>query len=180
MKKENDSPWETSQASNKLETSLCERQSLTMVPFALESYGAKGKEARKLLLKLADASEELTAAAFLRHASSALSVALQCGNADIAARGVQSMRVHQLADQQHPTRSATPTRRRQRQPRGRPTPTDLRVGAFHSLFHAAAAAAPIRRNGLTVHVDVDCLKADTSWPGWTDHEREVEMEGMAA
>src|SRR5665647_3093346 len=28
------------------------------------------------------------------------------------------------------------------------------------------AAAPVHRNGLTVHVDVDCcFKADTSWPG---------------
>ncbi len=155
----------------------CKRESLTMVPFALESYGAKGKEARKLLLKLADASEELTAAAFLRHASAALSVALQCGNADIAARGVQSMRVHQLEDQ-HPTRSAHPTRRRH-QHRARCTPSDLRVDAFHSLFHAAATA-PSRRNGLTVHVDVDCLKADTACPGWMDHDREVEVEGMAA
>ena len=85
-----------------------------------------------------------------------------------------------LCHQHHSTRGATPTRRRH-QSRGRPTPTDLRVGAFHSLFHAAAAAAaPVRRNGLTVHVDVDCFKADTSWPGWTDHEREVQMEGMAA
>jgi hypothetical protein len=64
----------------------CEREGAAMVPFAMESYGAHGKEARKLLLKLADASEELSAEAFLRHASAALSVALQCGNADIAAK----------------------------------------------------------------------------------------------
>jgi len=57
------------------------------VPFAVESYGAKGKPAQRLLLRLADASEELSAAAFLLHASAALSVALQCGNADIAAWG---------------------------------------------------------------------------------------------
>lgn len=49
-----------------------------MVPFAVESYGAKGKQAQKLLLKLADASEELSAEAFLRHASAVVSVALQC------------------------------------------------------------------------------------------------------
>jgi len=63
----------------------CERDGLTMVPFAMETYGARGKPAQKLLLKLADASEELSAAAFLLHASAALSVALQCGNANIAA-----------------------------------------------------------------------------------------------
>ena len=73
----------------------CERDGATMVPFAVESYGAKGKQAQKLLLKLADASEELSAEAFLRHASAVVSVALQCGNADIAARGTQSLRMRQ-------------------------------------------------------------------------------------
>jgi len=57
----------------------------------MESYGAKGKPAKRLLLRLADASSELSAQAFLLHASAALSVALQCGNADITARGTQSL-----------------------------------------------------------------------------------------
>jgi len=73
----------------------CERDGSTLVPFALESYGAKGKPAQRLLLKLADESEELSAQTFLLLASAALSVALQCGNADIAARGTQAT-IHQL------------------------------------------------------------------------------------
>jgi len=52
--------------------------------------GEKGAPALRLLLKLADALEELSAAVFLLHASPALSVALQCGNVDIAARGSQA------------------------------------------------------------------------------------------
>jgi len=67
-----------------------------MVPFAFELHGAKGKQARKLLLTLANASEELSAAAFLQHASAALSVALQCGNADIRNSGC-AVYAHELA-----------------------------------------------------------------------------------
>ena len=67
----------------------CQRDGSEMVPFAMETYSAKSKPAQRLLLKLADASEELPAQAFLLQASAALSVALQCGNADIAARVLQ-------------------------------------------------------------------------------------------
>ena len=74
-----------------------ERDGSALVPLALESYGARGKPAQRLLLKLADASEELSAQAFLLHASAALSVALQCGNADIAAHGTQALRMRQAA-----------------------------------------------------------------------------------
>ena len=52
---------------------------------------------QRLLLKPADASEELSAQAALLHASAALSAALQCGNADIAARGSQLLRMRQAA-----------------------------------------------------------------------------------
>lgn len=125
----------------------CERENLRMVPFALESYGAKGKQARKLLLKLADASEELSAAAFLRHASAVLSVALQCGNADIAARGTQALRVHQLNEQTGMDGASTgvsqSSRHTQRMSRARQCQQaePLQVHAFHALWHAAAAAA---------------------------------------
>jgi hypothetical protein len=140
----------------------CERDRATMVPFAVESYGAKGKQAQKLLLKLADASEELSAEAFLRHASAVLSVALQCGNADIAARGTQSLRMQQARARDG---SYNPSHHYQLQPAGRrrhhlqqPLELDLdsadcdgagdgfndrwrASGAFHWQMHAAAAAA---------------------------------------
>jgi len=39
--------------------------------------------------------EELSAEAFMRHASAVLSVALQCGNVDIATKGAQALRLQQ-------------------------------------------------------------------------------------
>ena len=128
----------------------CARDGSTMVPFAMETYGAKGKQAQRLLLKLADASEELSAQAFLLHASAALSVALQCGNADIAARGTQSLRMHQAtAFSLHASHSARyqPAGRR-RHPKQSLQPSggyddnddDMQVSsAFHSLFNAAGS-----------------------------------------
>ena len=53
---------------------------MTFAPFAVESYGV-GPAARKLLLKLASRSDELTTQAFLSDALTRLSVALQRGNA---------------------------------------------------------------------------------------------------
>jgi len=98
----------------------CARDGSTMVPFAMETYGARGKQAQQLLLKLADASEELSAAAFLLHASAALSVALQCGNANIAARGTQSLRMRQAAASSlhasHSARHEPAGRRHRKQP----------------------------------------------------------------
>jgi hypothetical protein len=175
-------PLATAAAAEKLKHAkyddACKREGLAMVPFALESYGAKGKQAQKLLLKLADASEELSAAAFLRHASASLSVALQCGNADIAAKGAQALRVHQLSQQQQ-AGSAGRNRasRRQLQRRDARTRAEpMRVDAFHSQFHAAAAAPSTRSGsdfGLAVRFDVDCYQADTVAPGRVDHERVV-------
>ena len=78
---------------------LCAGSGLTMVTFVMESYGAKGNEAFKLLLRLANqyqSSDAASAEALLRYASAALSVALQCGNADIASRGVQALCAHEL------------------------------------------------------------------------------------
>jgi len=161
----------------------CGREGLTMVPFALESYGAKGKQAGKLLLKLANASEELSAAAFLQHASAALSVALQCGNADIAARGVQSMRVHQLAEELPLDGSSR--RRRQRRPRPAATGRTaaggpLQVGGFHTLFHAAAKP-PACRSGLYIQFDAAASEASTAPWGWrTEEDGETVATSVAA
>ena len=73
-----------------------------MIPFALESYGALHQEAKALLAKLADESQEVSAEAFLAHAQACMSVALQCGNADIAARGTQQLRVRQHSGDELP------------------------------------------------------------------------------
>jgi hypothetical protein len=114
----------------------CRREGTKLIPFAMESYGAKGREARKLLLKLAEQADEVSAAQFLLHASAALSVALQSGNADIAARGAQDLRVHQ--HHQLSGLTARSASRRQREQRAaRVQGEALHVNCFHSAYHSA-------------------------------------------
>ena len=64
-----------------------------MIPFVLESYGAKGHEASALLDRMASEStdDEKSAAAFLADANRRLSVALQLGNAHVASQGTCGM-----------------------------------------------------------------------------------------
>jgi hypothetical protein len=84
-----------------------------------------------------------SAEAFLRHASAVLSVALQCGNADIAAKGVQSLRLQQAATAAAPIASAAggTSRRASRRPSDAGSCGDgkLHVDGFHTLYHAASA-----------------------------------------
>ena len=154
----------------------CEREGARMVPFALESYGARGKQATRLLLQLADASEELSAAAFIRHASAALSVALQCGNADVAAKGVQAMRVQQAAAQAgglgHSGSTQLPGLKQLQQRAARMREEMVQVPvAYHSLLHAAAAVAPVRGSSLS-------QTAATSVRDWL-HPQRAHMLGLA-
>ncbi|MDR3571765.1 MAG: hypothetical protein P4L81_06265, partial [Candidatus Pacebacteria bacterium] len=62
-----------------------------LVPFALESLGAKGTEATQLLQRLSAHSVDRSLAAFLAHADRMLSSALQVGNAHVASQGVADM-----------------------------------------------------------------------------------------
>jgi hypothetical protein len=55
----------------------CAKHGWELVPLALESYGAKGVEARRLLQRMAAHALERTPEEFLRHAECVLSVALQ-------------------------------------------------------------------------------------------------------
>jgi len=89
----------------------------------------------------------LSAAACLLHASAALSVALQCGSADIAARGTQALRMRQTAASSlHASHIARhkPAGRRHRKHSVQPfgvcmtTGDDPQVGAaFHAQMRAA-------------------------------------------
>jgi hypothetical protein len=65
-----------------------------MVPFAMESLGAKGAEATKLLLRMASHSLDKSPAAFLEHADRRLSAALQIGNAHVAVQGTTDLLLH--------------------------------------------------------------------------------------
>jgi hypothetical protein len=63
----------------------CKKHGWKLIPFVLETYGGLGKEATKLLLDMAESAD--SALAFIQHARNVLSVALQCGNADISSLG---------------------------------------------------------------------------------------------
>ena len=70
----------------------CKKHGWRLIPFALESYGGYGKEATKLLLDMAELAD--SPLAFIQHARNALSVVLQCGNADISLLGTTQFLSH--------------------------------------------------------------------------------------
>jgi hypothetical protein len=72
----------------------CARHDWKMVPFAMESLGAKGAEAAKLLLRMASRSLDKSPDAFLQHAERRQSAALQIGNAHVAVQGATDLLLH--------------------------------------------------------------------------------------
>ena len=89
----------------------CAKHGWKLVVFAMESVGAKGKEATWLLRHRAAHAADLTPSAFLTHADKLLSVTLQRGNAEVARRGSADMlhanlKQHRLHLTPRPTRSA--------------------------------------------------------------------------
>jgi len=69
----------------------CARHGWKLVPFALESLGAKGDEAIQLLQRMSAHSVDKSPEAFLQHADRMLSCALQTGNAGVSAQGTGDM-----------------------------------------------------------------------------------------
>ena len=74
----------------------CARHQWRLVPFALESLGAKGTEATQLLQRMAAHSLDLSPQAFLLHATRRLSITLQSGNAGIAVQGTTDLLLQQF------------------------------------------------------------------------------------
>src|SRR5687768_1705506 len=72
------------QHKHSLYDALCADKGYTMMAFAIDTYGAVGKEANKLIEQMSEHSHELTPQQFKRYAYALISVALQCGNAEIA------------------------------------------------------------------------------------------------
>ena len=123
---------------------LCAERGWKMCAFALESYGALGQSARKLLHTLASKADEVSAAAFLQHACASLSVALQAANAAIAVGGLQRLRLEQLSADlpMSPGQGGCPSRRRTARRVAHVHASQLDVSsAFHGGFHAADRAA---------------------------------------
>jgi len=71
----------------RLYSAECAHHGWTMIPFALESYGAKGIHATRLLQRMSAHSIDRSPEAFLTHAERVISVALQVGNARVAGEG---------------------------------------------------------------------------------------------
>ena len=76
----------------------CARHGWKMVPFAMESLGAKGKEATRLLQQMSAHCRNKSPVAFLAHADRLLSSALQVGNADVSAQGAADLFLHGYRD----------------------------------------------------------------------------------
>ena len=73
------------------------------MPSALESYGAKPTKASRLLATMSAHCLDRSPVEFLAHADRVLSVALQVGNAGVAAQGTADLhlRAHHQQDGQH-------------------------------------------------------------------------------
>ena len=125
-----------------------------MIPLAVETYGALGKEATRLLNHLAGKSDSIAADSFLRHTRAAISVALQCGNSDVASRGTQAQRCQQLQLGSDDTvammtQPRAASRRRQARHHAELLRTPVTIGGYHSAYHAAAP--PKRYSALIAH-----------------------------
>ena len=70
---------------------LCKQRKWKMIPFAMESHGAVGESARRLLFQLASKVSDISAQAFLQQTYARLSVALQSANAAIMVGGLQRL-----------------------------------------------------------------------------------------
>ena len=75
--------------------SQCAAHGWTLVPFVLETYGAHGTQARQLLQRMAPHAVDHSPEAFLAHATAVLSVALQAGNAHVAAQATAQLYLQQ-------------------------------------------------------------------------------------
>ena len=74
-----------------------ERDGYSVVGFVFETYGAAGNGVRKVVKALAKHSPILGGLEFTSYAMTALSIALQAGNAMIALGGSQHMRARAFA-----------------------------------------------------------------------------------
>jgi len=120
----------------------CALHGWKLIPFALESYGAKGLEASRLLQRMSAHSLERTPEAFLTHAERVLSVALQTGNAHVSAQGTAEMHRQAYRRGCEDVPAGTPrrglTRRQQERAHSLQRDSQSPLGALvHASYHAA-------------------------------------------
>ena len=75
--------------------SECAKHGWKLVPFVLETYGAAGTAARQLLQRMAPHAIDHKPDEFIAHAARVLSVALQVGNAGVAAQATADLYLQQ-------------------------------------------------------------------------------------
>jgi hypothetical protein len=125
---------------------LCKERGWRMIPFAVESTGAVGASARRLLHTLASRVDDMSGQAFIQQSFARLSVALQNANAAITIGGLQRLRLNQLSISgdflMNPSLGGYPSRRRAQQhlTRVRDTRVDMSA-AFHGSFRMASVTA---------------------------------------
>ena len=90
-----------------------------MIPFAIETTGAVGTSAQRLLHKLASKVDDTSGLTFIQQSYARLSVALQNANAALTLGGLQRLHLHQLSASGdsliHPDRNGYPSHRRAQQ-----------------------------------------------------------------
>jgi hypothetical protein len=132
----------------------CARHGWKMVPFVLETYGAKGAEARQLLQRLAPHSIDRSPEEFLAHAERVLSVVLQVGNATVAPQATADLYLQKYRRGAAGTsgHSCGPNHHQRRR-----TATELREArttvpdSFARFAHAGMHAARIRSSARREH-----------------------------
>ena len=76
---------------------LCKERGWQMIPFAIETTGAVGTSAQRLLHKLASKVDDTSGLTFIQQSYARLSVALQNANAALTLGGLQRLHLHQLS-----------------------------------------------------------------------------------
>jgi hypothetical protein len=130
-------------AKHRLYDAECAKHGWKLVPFAMESYGAKGAAASRLLQRMSAHALERSPEEFLSHAERVLSIALQSGNARVSAAGTATLH-HQAyrrgCDDRSAGSSRTSLTRRQQasRSRGAQQDYDLPLSALvHASYHSA-------------------------------------------
>jgi hypothetical protein len=137
-------------AKHKLYDAECAKHGWKLIPFALESYGAAGLEARSLLQRMSAHSLERSPEEFLLHAERVLSVALQSGNARVAAAGTATLHhaTYRRGCSDHPCGPSRGLTHRQRASRakGAQRGDDSPFGAIvHASYHSARARGGVAK-----------------------------------
>jgi hypothetical protein len=127
----------------------CSKHGWKLVPFTLESLGAKGAEATQLLKRMSAHSLDKSPAAFLEHADRMLSAALQAGNACVAIRGAADLLLHSYRAASTDGVHRGPGRRQLRRAASAQSADAAATNGFGCIVHADYCSARIGTRRVT-------------------------------